>query len=107
MLVACGYRPSGPWPRAHAWQGSERTHSVGSQYTVREQEPRQTHSLILDLLGLAALQRDSVTLVLETLRSDESLDLGSLGVRLLALALGLDLASNDVLSDLYSRKEWY
>ena len=38
--------------------------------------------------------------MLEALRGDESLDLGSLGVRLLALALGLDLAADDVLADL-------
>ena len=42
-----------------------------------------------------------MTLVLEALGSDESLDLGSLGVGSLALALGLDLASDDVLADLY------
>jgi len=41
-----------------------------------------------------------VSLVLETLRRHEPLDLGSLGVGLLALALGLDLAANDVLADL-------
>lgn len=41
-----------------------------------------------------------MALVLETLGGNESLDLGSLGVRLLALALGLDLAANDVLADL-------
>lgn len=59
-----------------------------------------TYGLILDLLGLAALECDSVALVLETLGSDESLDLGGLGVRLLALTLGLDLTANDVLADL-------
>lgn len=41
--------------------------------------------------------------MLETLGGDQSLDLGGLGIRLLALLLGLDLSSNDVLSDLYSR----
>lgn len=63
-----------------------------------------TYRLVLDLLGLPSLERDAVTLVLETLGSDQSLDLGGLGVRLLALLLGLDLSSNDVLADLYSRK---
>jgi hypothetical protein len=58
-------------------------------------------SLILDLLSLAALQGDSVALVLQALGSDQALDLGGLGVRLLALTLGLDLTSNDVLADLY------
>lgn len=61
----------------------------------------KTYSLILDLLGLAALQGDSVALVLQALGSDQALDLGGLGVRLLALTLGLDLTSNDVLADLY------
>lgn len=60
-----------------------------------------TYGLILDLLGLAALECDAVTLVLQTLGSDQTLDLGSLGVRLGALLLGLDLSSNDVLADLY------
>jgi hypothetical protein len=41
-----------------------------------------------------------VALVLEALGSDEPLDLGSLGVRLLALTLGLDLTSDDVLANL-------
>ena len=39
-------------------------------------------------------------LVLQALRCDETLDLGRLGVRLLAVVLGLDLAANDVLADL-------
>ena len=38
--------------------------------------------------------------MLETLGSNQTLDLGCLGVRLLALALGLDFAANDVLADL-------
>lgn len=60
-----------------------------------------THGLILDLLGLAALESETVTLVLQTLGGNQSLDLGSLGVRLLALALGLDLSSDNVLADLF------
>lgn len=56
--------------------------------------------LILDLLGLAALERNAVTLVLEALGSDETLDAGSLGVGLLALTLGGDLATNDVLANI-------
>jgi hypothetical protein len=59
-----------------------------------------TYGLILDLLGLAALEGDPVALVLETLGSDQALDLGGLGVGLLALTLGLNLAANDVLADL-------
>lgn len=38
--------------------------------------------------------------MLETLRGDESLDLGSLGVGFLSFTLGLDLATNDVLTEL-------
>lgn len=56
--------------------------------------------LVLDLLGLAALESETVALVLQALGGDQSLDLGSLGVRLLALALGLDLSSDDVLADI-------
>lgn len=41
-----------------------------------------------------------MALVLETLGSDQALDLGSLGVRGLALTLGLDLSSDNVLADL-------
>jgi hypothetical protein len=59
-----------------------------------------TYGLVLDLLGLAALEGSAVTLVLETLRGDESLDAGSLGVRRLALPLGLNLSSDNVLADL-------
>ena len=60
-----------------------------------------TYSLVLDLLGLAALQRNAVALVLEALRGDQPLDLGSLGVGLLSLTLGLDLATDDVFADLF------
>lgn len=41
-----------------------------------------------------------MALVLETLGSDKSLDLGGLGVRLLTLTLRLDFTANDVLADL-------
>jgi len=64
-----------------------------------------TYSLILDLLGLAALQRNTVTLVLEALRSNQSLDPGSLGIWPLSLTLGLNLTSNDVLTDLLSQRK--
>lgn len=59
-----------------------------------------TYSLIADLLRLAALEGDPVALVLQALGSDQALDLGGLGVRLLALTLGLHLAADDVLADL-------
>lgn len=63
-----------------------------------------TYGLILDLLGLAALECDAVALVLETLGSNQSLDFGRLGVRLGALLLGLDLATDNVLADLHVGK---
>jgi hypothetical protein len=56
--------------------------------------------LILDLLSLAALESGTVALVLEALGSDQALDLGSLGVRRLALTLRLDLSSDNVLADI-------
>jgi hypothetical protein len=43
-----------------------------------------------------------VTLVLETLRGNQTLNFGSLGVCLLALALGLDFTTNDELANLQS-----
>jgi len=62
----------------------------------------KTYGFVLDLLGLTALEGDPVALVLEALRSNKALDLRSLGVGLLALVLGLDLSSNDVLADLFA-----
>lgn len=56
--------------------------------------------LVLDLLGLTALERKAVALVLEALGGDQALDAGSLGVGLLALSLGLNLAADDVLADI-------
>jgi len=47
-----------------------------------------------------------VTLVLQTLGSDQTLDARSLGVRLLALTLGGDLAANDVLADLFVEQKF-
>lgn len=43
-----------------------------------------------------------MTLVLETLRSDQALDLRGLGVWLGALLLGLDLAADDELANLHN-----
>lgn len=42
-----------------------------------------------------------MTLVLETLRSNEALDARSLGVGLGTLLLGLDLTTDDELADLF------
>ena len=64
-----------------------------------------TYRLILHLLGLATLERDAVALVLQALGSDQTLNARSLGVRLLALALGLDLTPNDVLANLLPRRK--
>jgi hypothetical protein len=59
-----------------------------------------TYGSILGSLSTSSLEGNAVALVLETLGSDESLDLGGLGVGLLALTLGLDLAADDVLANL-------
>ena len=61
---------------------------------------RGTYSSILGLLSVTALQRDAVTLVLETLGSNETLNLGGLGVWLLALTLWLNLTADNELADL-------
>ena len=45
-----------------------------------------------------------MALVLETLGSDQSLDLGGLGVGLLSLTLGLDLAADDELANLQNNQ---
>jgi len=57
-------------------------------------------SSILGLLGVAALECDTVALVLETLRSNETLDLGGLGVWLLTLTLWLNLTTNNELANI-------
>lgn len=63
---------------------------------------RQTYSSILGSLSVTALECDTVALVLETLRGDQTLDLWGLGVWLLALTLWLNLATDDKLADLNS-----
>jgi hypothetical protein len=67
---------------------------------------RKTYRLILHLLGLAALERNAVALVLQALGSNQALDARSLGVRLLALALRLDLTPDNVLADLFSEQRF-
>jgi hypothetical protein len=57
-----------------------------------------TYSSILGRLSPSPLESDPVTLVLETLGGDQPLDLGGLGVGLLAL-LG-DLTTDDELANL-------
>lgn len=50
---------------------------------------------ILGCLGASSLQGNSVSLVLHTLGSDESLDLRGLGVGLSTLLLGDDLSADN------------
>ena len=64
---------------------------------------RETYGGVLGSLGVAALEGHAVTLVLETLGSNEALDTGSLGVGLGTLLLGLDLAADDELADLHTQ----
>lgn len=68
-------------------------------------EVARTYSSILSTLSIATLECDTVTLVLKTLRSDQTLNLRSLGVWLLAFTLGLDLTTDNELTDLENRAE--
>jgi len=61
---------------------------------------KSTYSSIFGSLRVATLECDAVTLVLETLRSNQTLDLRSLGIWLLALALWLNLTTDNELADL-------
>jgi hypothetical protein len=61
---------------------------------------KRTYGSILGSLSITALQCNAVTLMLQTLWSDQSLNLRGLGVWLLALALWLDLTTDNKLSDL-------
>jgi len=60
---------------------------------------------ILGLLGIATLQGVAMTLMLKTLGSNETLNLRSLGVWLLAFTLGLDLTADDELANLKKERE--
>ena len=55
---------------------------------------------LLGTLSVAALEGESMTLVLETLRSNQTLDLWCLGVDLLALTLWLNLTADNVFTDI-------
>lgn len=77
-------------------------HGISILFNCSQLDFGFTHSLILDLLSLAPLEGGAVALVLEALGSDQALDLGGLGVGGLALTLGLDLSSDNVLADLDS-----
>ena len=59
-----------------------------------------TYGSLFAGFALATLQRQSVTLMLETLRSDETLNARSLGVWLVAFTLGLDFTADDEFADL-------
>lgn len=61
----------------------------------------KTYGSIFGSLSIATLECDPVTLVLETLRGNETLDLGSFGVWLLALTLGLDFTTDNEFADLF------
>ena len=61
---------------------------------------KNAYGSILCSLSIAALQCDAVTLVLETLGSNQSLNLRSLGVWLLALTLRLDFTTDNKFADL-------
>jgi len=71
--------------------------SVGLKKLVMDYK---TYRSILGLLRLTTLECDPVPLVLETLGCDQTLDPRRFGVRLCALLLGLDLATNDKLANL-------
>ena len=69
----------------------------------------QTYGGVLAGLCSAALEGETVALVLETLRSDETLDARSLGVWLRALLLGLHLTTDDEFTNLeqfLSANDW-
>ncbi len=73
--------------------------SIDDQAFDRSQN---TYSSILGSFRAAALQCDSVALVLEALRSNQTLNLGGLCVGFGALLLGLNLTANDEFPDLSS-----
>jgi hypothetical protein len=66
-----------------------------------ESRAEKTYGGVLGGLGVAALEGHAVTLVLETLGSNQALDARSLGVGLGTLLLGLDLTADDELADLF------
>jgi hypothetical protein len=59
-----------------------------------------TYGCILAGFCTTTLECNPVTLVLEALRGDETLDAWGLGVWLLALALWLHFTTDDILADL-------
>ena len=59
-----------------------------------------TYRSILSRFRTTTLESHMVTLMLETLGGDETLDTGSFGVWFLSLALRLNLAADDEATDL-------
>lgn len=59
-----------------------------------------TYGSILGLLSVTALQCDAVALVLETLGSNQTLDLRGLGIWLLTITLWLNLTADNEFADL-------
>jgi len=57
-------------------------------------------SSILGSLGITTLEGNPMTLVLKTLRGDETLNFRSLGIRFLSLTLRLNLTTNDEFADI-------
>jgi hypothetical protein len=62
-----------------------------------------TYSSILGLLRVATLEGNAMTLVLEALWGNQTLDLWCLGVWLLAFTLWLNLTANDELANLFHK----
>lgn len=67
---------------------------------IVEIEHRITYGSILGTLSITTLECESMTLVLETLWGDQTLDLWCLGVDLLALTLWLNLTTDNEFTDL-------
>ena len=83
-------------------QGGHGNNYASRQVSIKIKRGRNgwTYSFFFLTFGLPALQSHAVTLVLQTLRRDQALDLGCLGIWLLVLAFRLDLAADDILADL-------
>lgn len=60
----------------------------------------KTYSSLLLCLGTTTLESVEMSLALETLRSNKTLDLRGLGVGLCTLLLGLDFTADNKLADL-------
>ncbi len=61
---------------------------------------KTTYSSILSSLSITALERNAVTLMLQALRSDKTLNLRCLSIRFLSLTLGLNFTTYNKFADL-------